>query len=80
MYEPNVFKPVDKNHPSVKKANLKNNLNDAEAVESEIIRDPSASNWLKSQVINLKRRDVVDAINDVEKLLEVLKGRVNAVR
>lgn len=43
--------------------------------EREILADPSASHWLKSQLVATKSRDVVDAINDAEVLLNVLQQR-----
>ena len=37
-----------------------------------LIKDPTTSYWLKDAIVALRKRDVVDALNDVEILLEVL--------
>ena len=37
-----------------------------------ILKDPTTSYWLKDAIVALRKRDVVDALNDVEILLEVL--------
>lgn len=47
---------------------------------SPILTDPTASRWLKRAVRDLERRDIVDAIRDVETLLAHLGQRYDAVR
>ena len=42
--------------------------------------DPAASDWLKKALEASLRRDPVDAVNDVEALLDVLKERLQALR
>ena len=44
-----------------------------------ILDDPAASYWLKNAVNTALDRDPVDAVNDAEVLLEVLKRHLNAV-
>ena len=44
-------------------------------VPADIIEDPAASYWLKEAVCQLNKRDPVDALRDVEVLLEVFKNR-----
>ena len=39
---------------------------------TRILKDPTTSYWLKDAIVALRKRDVVDALNDVEILLEVL--------
>ncbi|WP_413694448.1 hypothetical protein [Psychromonas sp. KJ10-2] len=38
----------------------------------EVLNDQAASFWLKEQIKNAMNRDIIDAINDTEILLEVL--------
>ncbi len=45
----------------------------------EIYLDPAASYWLKVALAESLKRDIVDAVNDVEVLLEVLKERLKEV-
>lgn len=44
--------------------------------EQAIQFDPSASFWLKEQLNVTKERDPVDALNDAEALVIVLKARL----
>ena len=44
--------------------------------EQAILQDPSTSYWLKEQLKRTGGRDPVDAINDTEVLLSVLKTRL----
>ena len=39
----------------------------------DVLEDPSASHWLKNAISSASNRDVVDAINDAEALVFVLK-------
>lgn len=45
------------------------------AIESKIMKDPSATTWLKEQIERSKQRDILDAIADTEALLMVLQSR-----
>ena len=47
-----------------------------EAQVKAIVIDPAASYWLKIAIAESLRRDIVDAVNDVEVLLNVLKERL----
>lgn len=49
------------------------------ALEESIVNDLSASFWLKEQLSNTKRRDPVDALNDAEALVLVLKERLQSM-
>lgn len=49
------------------------------ALEDSIVNDPGASFWLKEQLSNTKRRDPVDALNDAEALVLVLKERLQSM-
>ena len=42
-----------------------------------ILSDPCASNLLKAALCSAIDRDPIDAVNDAEILLEVLKGRMD---
>ena len=46
----------------------------------QILSDPSASNWIKLALTSALSRDPVDALNDAEVLLAVLKARLNAIQ
>ncbi len=49
---------------------------DANQLERAIVSDPTTSAWLKSQIEQLKGRDPLDAVNDVETLLALLQLRL----
>ena len=38
----------------------------------ELLADPATSDWLKNAITTARERDVVDALNDAEILVEVL--------
>ena len=38
----------------------------------ELLANPATSNWLKNAITSARKRDVVDALNDAEILVEVL--------
>lgn len=42
---------------------------------TEVMRDPSASRWLRLALRDALDRDCVDAVNDAELLLALLKAR-----
>lgn len=43
--------------------------------EDNLLRDPSVSYWLKTQIAESKGRDILDSIRDAELLLNVLNRR-----
>lgn len=43
--------------------------------EDSLLRDPSISYWLKTQIVESKGRDILDSIRDAELLLSVLNRR-----
>lgn len=43
--------------------------------EQALKQDPSTSFWLKEQLQVTKARDILDALNDAEALVNVLKTR-----
>ena len=43
--------------------------------ENTLADDPTTSRWLREQLNVTKQRDVLEAINDAEMLLAVLKSR-----
>lgn len=45
----------------------------------EIINDPASSFWLKEAIGKCLERDPVDALNDAETLVAVLKTRLDSV-
>jgi hypothetical protein len=45
-------------------------------LEHNIQNDPSTSFWLHEQLRRTKERDPVDALNDAETLVSVLKNRL----
>lgn len=47
--------------------------------EQSLMKDPATSNWLKEQLKSTKLRDPVDAINDAEVLVSVLKERASTI-
>lgn len=47
---------------------------------SVILNDPASSFWLKEAVVQSLRRDPVDALDDAEVLVEVLKGRLQELQ
>lgn len=48
--------------------------------EHDFLEDKSSSNWLKSQIKESKKRDVVDMINDTETLLSLLNQRLKSLQ
>jgi len=53
---------------------------DSKQLIGAIINDPGASFWLKNAVTALQDRDPVDALHDVEILLEFCRLRVDEAR
>lgn len=47
-----------------------------DTLEQEMLNDPSTSFWLKEQIKATKQRDLLDALNDAEALVLVLKSRL----
>ena len=45
-----------------------------------ILINPATSYWLRTAIQSCEQRDIVDAINDVEVLMEVLKFRLNEIQ
>lgn len=45
--------------------------------EEKRLRDPSISLWLKDQINDSKERDVVDALQDAEVLVDILRSRLS---
>ena len=45
----------------------------------QIMADPAASFWLKEALQKAITRDPVDALNDAEVLVAVLKGRLDSL-
>lgn len=45
----------------------------------QILNDPACSFWLKEALEKSLNRDPVDALNDAEILMAVLRGRLNAL-
>ncbi|QMI49934.1 hypothetical protein [Burkholderia sp. MBR-1] len=45
----------------------------------QVIRDPSASDWLKRALESALQRDPIDAANDAEILAELLRSRGDAM-
>lgn len=37
-----------------------------------LLKDPSTSYWLQDAIVSARKRDIVDAINDAQILLEAL--------
>lgn len=50
-------------------------LKGLEQQRREIMDDPTASYWLKQAIAELWRRDVVDALHDLEVLRELLEAK-----
>ena len=44
-----------------------------------ILNDPSTSNWVKEQIQQLQKRDVVDVLNDLEVLMVYFNGELNVL-
>jgi len=45
----------------------------SEAAIKNILNDPSASYWLKNAIKQLKQRDSVDAMHDINRLKDIWK-------
>ena len=56
-------------------ANLELTLKKLENKLRAIVTDPSSSYWLKQAVAELWKRDVVDALHDLDVLRELLEAR-----
>ena len=56
-------------------ANLELMLKGLENKLREIVDDPAASYWLKQAVAELWKRDVVDALHDLDVLHELLEAK-----
>ncbi len=48
-------------------------------LEASLISDPSTSYWLREQLNVTENRDLNDALNDAEMLVEVLKERLRQI-
>jgi hypothetical protein len=46
---------------------------------TRILKDPSASSWLKMTITSSLQRDPVDAANDAEVLSQLLQARAEAI-
>lgn len=49
-------------------------------IEEELMLDPSISIWLKQQITFLKKRDPLDAMNDLEILLSLTNARLMTLK
>lgn len=47
--------------------------------KAEIMRAVDASDWLKSAVSHLSGKDPIDAVNDAEVLLELMRVRADEI-
>lgn len=56
-------------------ANLELTLKGLENKLREIVDDPAASYWLKQAVAELWKRDVVDALHDLDVLRELMEAK-----
>lgn len=45
-------------------------------VDADIINDPSASFWLKEQIVKSLDRDPIDMLNDIDILVTLIKARI----
>lgn len=50
----------------------------AQGTLETILKDPSASFWLKASLQTALERDAIDAANDAERLAELLRHRAEA--
>ena len=48
-------------------------------LEDRVLADRSCSFWIKNQLEVTKQRDPVDALNDAELLVAILKQRLTAI-
>ena len=51
-------------------------LNASELFNQRVLNDPSTSKWVREQWGNLSKRDVVDALNDLEILQLMLTNKL----
>lgn len=49
-------------------------------LEADVLAAPGVHFWVKEQVVASKRRDPVDALNDAELLVAVLKERLHNIQ
>ena len=42
----------------------------------EVLSDPSSSEWVKTALLDLLRRDPIDALNDLDTLLTLMQKRL----
>ena len=54
-------------------------LNASELFNQRVLNDPSTSNWVREQWGNLSKRDVVDALNDLEILQLMLTKKLHGL-
>ncbi|AIW22497.1 hypothetical protein F0267_28295 [Vibrio coralliilyticus] len=47
-------------------------------LEGRVLADPACSFWIKKQLEATKQRDPIDALNDAELLVAILKQRLAA--
>ena len=47
---------------------------------SQVLLDPSASNWLKDALVAASKRDLCDALSDAELLTAILQDRLDRKR
>jgi len=45
----------------------------------QILNDPSASNWLKENLTQLEKRDICDALDDLELLNQYFQDKWKAI-
>ena len=48
--------------------------------EPAMLAAPSVSDWLKCQIVESRRRDILDALNDAETLAAILRERWEAIK
>lgn len=51
------------------------NKNTLQEIEQRAIRDLGMSNWLRARILEIRSRDIVDMMNEVDYLQEVLRGQ-----
>lgn len=54
-------------------------LNASELFNQRVLNDPSTSKWVREQWWNLSKRDVVDALNDLEILQLMLTNKLHGL-
>ena len=51
------------------------NVSNLSNEEKMLLNDPSISYWLKNQIKRINERDVLDALNDTQILIDLLNSR-----